>query len=64
MIKDEAWQELVAALALRAARIALRNVVFDMPVTVIVPYEEIEAAPAMRITWDPEREQVEILVVP
>lgn len=64
MINEAAWQELVATLALRQARAALAHVTFNMPVTVEVPYEEIESCPDMEVIWDGDAEVVRIRVVP
>ena len=60
MISDKAWRELVAALAARCAS----RIFPDEALEVRLSYEEIESAPDIKVTWDPDLEVVTIEVRP
>lgn len=55
MLKPEAWREIATALAARLAPAPMVD-------RITLSYEEIETAPDMEITFDPDRELVEIEV--
>jgi hypothetical protein len=60
MISNEAWRELVAALANQNAA----RVWPDEPRALRLTYEEIESAPNIEVTWDSDLEVVTIEVRP
>lgn len=60
MISNEAWRELVAALASQFAD----RLWPDEPRSLVLTYEEIESARDVDVTWDPDLEVVRIVVRP
>lgn len=57
MISNEAWRELVAAVVGRE-----HPQIYGDGRTVILTYEEIESAPDIEVTWNPDLEVVTIEV--